>query len=134
MSHQEALTIVAPIVPERLASLQEVLRQISNDPGPNCYLPFAALPKCHFGRLFWWEGTRDLQGNPLDAALLMLSDTDGCADLHLQELVDAAGTGIDVVFSNCRDYPKTPVTKADRLRYLRKHRIRERAHYVHRPG
>jgi len=134
MSHQEALTLVAPIDPTRLDSLKELFLKMQREPSQKQHIPFSALPDCHFGRLLCWEATLDLKGDPLDAQLLLLTDCDGSSDAHLQRLVEAAGGGVDAVFSHCKGYPRTPASSSDRLRYLERHRVRESAHYVHRPG
>jgi hypothetical protein len=133
MPHQEALTLVAPIANDRLVSLSELLTEMGKDPGHNAVIPFARLDGCHFGRILVWEPTEDLDGTPIRGQLVLLSECDGSADDHLRALVHTSDAGLDALYSHCDGYPTAP-TPENRLRYLKRHRVRESAHYVHRPG
>jgi hypothetical protein len=137
-THQEALTVAARVAPGQLASLQAVLRQLQSDQlqsdSGNGLIPFAKLKGCHFARLFTWEATHDLEGAALPAQLLLLSECDGSAQAHLEELLAVAADGLDVVFGHCEGYPRAPVSSAARLAFFKSRRVRELAHYVHRPG
>lgn len=134
MPHQEALTIIAAVNPARLAALQTTLATMSLDPALNEWIPFGRSSRCHFGRLFTWGAMKDQAGRELPPQLLFTADFDGPAETFLRELVEVAGAGIDAVFAHCRDYPGETAAPAARLDYLERHRVRERAHYVHRPG
>jgi hypothetical protein len=125
---------VAPIEESRLASLEAMLERLAPDPGHNTVVPFGKLPQCHFGRLFVWRGGKDQQGRPLDSQLLLCADCDGSASELLKQLVEVSGSGIDSLFSHCKQYPATPTGLRERLRFLERQRVEERAHYVHRPG
>lgn len=134
MSHQEALTIVASVDPSRLTALTATLATMSLDPAGNAWIPFGRLPRCHFGRLFTWGAMKEQAGGELPPQLLLTADFDGPAESFLRELVELAGAGIDGLFEHCLDYPVGNATAATRLAYLQRHRVRERAFYVHRPG
>lgn len=134
MPHQEALTIVAPVAPDREAQLADVMRVLARDPAHNDVLPFAELPGCHFGRVLHLPPSHDLEGAPIGPQLLLLSDCDGSADEHLRELVELAGPGLDRLFGACVDYPGRPAEPAARLAYLRAKTRRVSASYVHRQG
>ena len=134
MAHQEALTVVCPVDATKADALQACLEGMRPDPGHNATLPFGLLPGCHFGRLLILPATQDLQGQTLDAHLVMLIDCDGSAQDMLEKLVATAGAGIDAVFGHCRDYPRSPAGAAERLAYLQGHRAPTPANYVHRPG
>jgi hypothetical protein len=64
----------------------------------------------------------------------MLTDCDGDASKHLEAIVDVAGAGIDKLFGACVGYPEQPVTREQRLAFLRRHVQKQRANYVHRQG
>lgn len=133
MPHQEALSVVATLEPSRRSALEQTLTGMRADPGHNTLVPFAKLPNCHFGRVFCWDTMSDPQGNVLPPQLLLLADCDGSSDVFLADLVNVAGEGLDGVFGHCTDYPSNP-SAATRLDYLKNHRVKERAHYAHRPG
>ena len=132
--HQEALTIAAPLDPAQVPAVTALLEQMSADPARNRLLPFDALSDCHFGRLVLFPAMTDLEGQPLDAQLLLLTDCDGAADRHLEALVAVAGAGIDAVFGHARGYPGRPASVEQRVAFLRRHTVRTPANYVHRPG
>jgi hypothetical protein len=132
--HQEALTLVAAVNPARKNALESLMAELGSDPAANSVLPFGALPDCHFARVVMLPESRDLEGQPVAPELLVLSDCDGSADDHLEALVDAAGSGIDRLFSHCVGYPSVPAARRERLAFLRRQRVRVKANYVHRPG
>lgn len=134
MPHQEALTIVAAVEPDRLAALEKTLASTGADPAHNEIVSFGKFPTCHFARLFFWPAMKDQRGDDLPPQLLLTADVDGSAERFLDELVEVVGPGIDVIFSHCTGYPTLPTSAAARLEYLERHRVQERAHYVHRPG
>lgn len=134
MPHQEALTLVAAVNPARKGDLDALMTELGSDPAGNAVLPFAAVPGCHFARVLVLPESRDLDGRPVAPELLVLSDCDGSADEHLDALVDAAGSGIDRLFSHCVGYPALPAARRERIAFLRRQRVRVKANYVHRPG
>lgn len=134
MPHQEALTIVAKVDPDRVASLERVLGRMRANPGDNDVLPFARLPGCHFGRVVFLPASTDLQGEPVAPQLLMLSDCDGPAHKHLAAIADVAGEGLDRLFGHCEGYPRRPATRPDRIAFLRRNTQDVKATYVHRQG
>ncbi len=134
MAQQEALTLVVPVESARVDALEAVLRRMRDSPGENAYLSFGALDTCHFGRLVCMPDAVDLEGRPLEPKLILLADCDGPAERFLEALVDSAGDGIDQIFEHGRGYPALPASPAQRLDYLRQHRVETPANYVHRPG
>lgn len=134
MSHQEAITVVAEVNPQQVGAVEQVLKTVRDDPAANAVIPFGGLPTCHFGRLLLLPAAADLDGRPLAPQLLLLSDCDGAADVHLASLVDAAGDGVDRLFSHCPDYPRVPASRDERLGFLRRKSVRVKANYVHRQG
>lgn len=134
MSHQEALTIVAKLDPQKVASVQPALAELQRNPAKNSVLPFGSLPDCHFGRVLYMPATADLQGHPLAPQLLLLSDCDGPVNDHLERVVDAAKDGLDSLFGACEAYPARPATRAARLAFLHRCSVKLDANYVHRQG
>ncbi len=90
-------------------------------------LDLGALTDVHFARLFLLEETVDLDGRPLPATLVYLSDFDVEPERHLAEL--SAADGLDAVFGSCEGY-----SEDDRVGFLRRHVAKEQARYVNRPG
>lgn len=134
MTHQEATTIVVPVDAQRLASLQAVLATMRLDPGHNPILPFGAVSTCHFGRVVLLPATQDLDGGVLPAQLLLLTDCDGPATVHLQALVQAAGNGVDTLLGHCEGYRQGRNGVKAQLAFLRRHTVPTPANYVRRPG
>jgi hypothetical protein len=132
--HQEALTLVAAVNPARQPELDSLMAKLGSDPAQNDVLPFGAVPGCHFARVLALPESRDLDGEPIGPELILLSDCDGSADAHLEQLVDVAGSGVDRLFSHCIGYPSVPAGRSERLAFLRRKRLRVKANYVHRPG
>jgi hypothetical protein len=132
--HQEALTLVAAVNPSRQSELDSLMAKLGSDPALNDVLPFAAVPGCHFARVLALPESRDLDGEPIGPELILLSDCDGSADAHLEQLVDVAGSGVDRLFSHCLGYPNVPAGRSERIAFLRQKRVRVKANYVHRPG
>ena len=131
MKEQSAVTIAADVRPGEAVGLQELLASMGNGVANGSVLDLGALSEVHFARLFLLEETVDLEGKPLPATLVYLSDFDVSKDEHLVQL--AAAPGLDRVFGSCEGYPSSGLAQ-DRLAYLRGHLIDEQARYVNRPG
>lgn len=134
MAHQDALTIAATVVPSRLNHVTQLLEEMRNDPGHNSILPFGKVPGLHFGRVVLIPASQTPRGEAAANQLLLVTDCDGPADDHLEDLVEAAGGGLDRLFGACEDYPDGTLDGAKRLRYLQSKRLRPRAYYVHQQG
>lgn len=130
MTHQVALTICAPVAPERLDGLRNVLDAMAADAARNPVLPFAELPATHFARLVIIDGDR---AGTETATLVLTLDCDAPAAQRLQELAGLTGAGVDQLFGHCVDYPaaSTPLTRID---YLRAHLHASDVFYVHSVG
>lgn len=131
---QQAVTVVLPVRRERKHELESLLAQMRRDPGHNRVLPFARLPRCHFGRLVLWDLEHDQGGRQLDPLLLLIADCDGPAERFLQDMIEVAGAGLDATLQTCAGYPSAPISAAERLDYLLRHQISTPAHYIQRPG
>jgi hypothetical protein len=134
VSQQEPLTIVAAVRRSNLPALSTLLGSMGKNAANNSLIPFGRLAQCHFGRLFVWAMEHDLEGASVAPELILIADCDGEADRFLADLVDVAGSGIDLVFQHCEGYPAAPVSRAQRIEYLQRRRVRTPANYVHRPG
>ncbi|MDZ7727033.1 MAG: hypothetical protein U5Q44_01895 [Dehalococcoidia bacterium] len=79
VTHQEAVTIIAPVVPGQLDALRHALQAIRHDPAGNASIPFGRVDGLHFARLVLLEPATDLDGEPLSPKLLFLLDCDARA-------------------------------------------------------
>ena len=131
MREQSAVTIAADLRPGETAGLRELLASMGNGVANGSVLDLGALSDVHFARLFLLEETVDLEGKPLPATLVYLSDFDVSKDEHLVQL--AAAPGLDRVFGSCEGFPSSGLAQ-DRLAFLRGRVIEEQARYVNRPG
>lgn len=130
---QSSLTIVATVRDGSLDALRGLLEEMAGDPGHNRVLPFAGLGNVHFARLFITDAARAPDGDPIAARLVLMSDVDGSADAHLDQL--AGRGGVDVIFGHCRTYPaQRPVDVAARRAYLRRHMVTNGVNYVNTIG
>ena len=129
MPYQSALTIVAPVRAGEAGNLDELLNSMGDGVANGSVIDFGALTGVHYARLVLLEETVDLEGDPLPAQLVLLSDLDVSPTRHLRELATLAGDGVDRVFGHCEGY-----TPADRLAYLRGHVVPEQARYVNTVG
>jgi hypothetical protein len=127
---QSALTIAADLRPGGTAGVRDLLASMGNGVANGSVLDLGALTDVHFARIFLLEETADLEGRPLPATLVYLSDFDVSKEEHLVQL--AALPGIDRVFGSCEGYPESPMAQ-DRLAFLRAHVVKEQARYVNKP-
>jgi hypothetical protein len=135
MPHQTALTLAAHVRPQDVEHLEEVLRSMGNGVANGSVIDLGSLEGVHFARFILLPATADLQGQPLDPLLIYMSDLDVSVERHLAELVDGAGAGVDQLFGMCDDYPhRAERSREDRLAFLRKQRVKERAFYVNTVG
>jgi hypothetical protein len=133
MPHQVALTLAAHVRPGQVESLQKTLATMGDGVSDPSVIDFGALEGVHFARFVVVDETRDLEGRPLAALLLYMSDLDVSSERHLRQLVDTAGDVVDRLFGHCEGYPFSP-GRQDRLEYLRRRRIKEQAFYVNTVG
>lgn len=126
MPYQRALTIVAPVRAGARDELESLLATMGDGVANGSVLDFGALSGVHFARIAVVEEDLDLP-----ASLILLSDFDVSAAMHLGELAETEG--VDRLFGHCVGYPGAP-TPRDRLDYLTRHIVKEQAMYVNTTG
>jgi len=132
MPHQVALTIIATIADGHAGDLERLLQDLGDGPGT---LPFGRLPNVHFARMFVLGETADLEGAPIPARLVFLSDVDAPAGPFLPAVVDAFGPALDTIFGHCVGYPAADsATRASRIAFLRDRRVEAAAAYTNTVG
>ena len=102
--NQNALTIVTPIRPDRLADLYERLSEIGDHLLQNPFLDVRRLSTTHFLR---WVILPSVGGAP--ARLLFESNHDGGQSEYLAELVSQAGPALDAIYCHCDGYPTSGI-------------------------
>jgi hypothetical protein len=95
----QALTVIAPIDPDRRAVLDERLKQISDDLDGNTLFRPADLPHTHFMRFVVIEG-----GGEVPALLAWESNHDTQRDEYLEAVVHASS--IERLFECCTGFPR----------------------------
>lgn len=133
MPHQESLTILAEVLPEKFDPLGRFLGRISKPGAAWSVLPFAKLPRVHFARFILFEPMVDLDRKPVPAQLALETNVDAPLAEHLDELSTICGAGIDRVFEHCAGYPAAP-TPESRRRFLKEHSVRASAEHINRRG
>jgi hypothetical protein len=128
---QDALTIIAPVRPERLEALRGLLREIGQGADASPLVPFRDVPSLHFAR--WALVPPATPGGRTQLAFE--SNFDGPAESHLAELVDALGAHLARVYAHCAGFEAGgPKPAASLEGYLRRQTLREIAFYVGAPG
>lgn len=129
-THQEAVTVIAPVKPEALEQLEGALAKLALDPaeGP---VPFRTIGGVHFARFVIIPPEEDGGGS----LLLLLLDCDAPGRRRLRRLVVLGAPGLDEVFECCEGYPEEAVrTHAARYAYLRDHTTPTAATYFNTVG
>ena len=122
MVTQRALTVIAPIDPNKRESLQLIFRQMVpplGDVATNPFVPFGKLSTLHFGRFVILEAT---ETTPLQ--LSFSTNYDGLLEDHLYELDQEVGSGLSLIFSHCPDFQN------DVCAFIRTHSLQPGAFYI----
>jgi hypothetical protein len=131
MPSQSAVTVLAPLPPERKDRAAEALADLAG-PG-RAALAFDRHVGLHFARLLLVEEAAGPSGASAGPSLLYTADLDGSAEAHLRALADVSADGLDRAFGCCTDYPERP-DPSSRTAWLQAHRIPEAAFYVNTVG
>jgi hypothetical protein len=134
MPHQVAVTIRATVAPERVPELRGWLVETARKGMAETPFDFAHLRGLHFAKFFLLDEAVDLDGTPIPASLVLMTEVDATLRRHLAELVDVAGEGIDQAFGHCLGYPAPGVRRRRRIRWLRRHLVPSGASYVNTVG
>lgn len=130
MITQSAVTIVTVVPPQHEAPLEQLLETAGQDPADNALIAFGQFPNVHFARFFILPSATDRQVNTYATRLVFLADVDGTPEAFVQQLVGAAGEGLDTIYQHCDQYPG----RAGLLTYLQQHVVRAAAAYVNTVG
>lgn len=138
MTPQANFMVLAPIDPERVQELRELLDSMSTAPGRvnanNSLIPFAQFDTLHFARLIILDDktlndTRVYGGGPAPIYplyLAFLGDIDGDVDAFFEELARRAGEGLRAIFSCCAGF----TSDTDLIRWMKAHSAPAIAAYV----
>jgi hypothetical protein len=148
MTPQSNFTIIAPILPKRMANLKRVLGDMNVRPGtPNACLgtanphndviPFWQFKKLHTARFVILDdqtlGDFERMGEPVPdygpLRLAFMADCDGSADELLAELAAQARDGLQRVFENCDGFDPNNL-----LGWMNQHSVPAAATYVNHIG
>jgi hypothetical protein len=134
MPYQLGVTIRAPVAAGRVAALRDWLAEIARKGLAEGPFDFAHLRGLHFAKFYLLDETADLDGRPIPASLVFMSEVDAPLRRHLAELVGVAGEGIDRAFGYCTGYPGPGADRRSRIAWLRRHMIPASAFYVNTVG
>ncbi|GAC1650573.1 MAG: hypothetical protein NVS4B12_20490 [Ktedonobacteraceae bacterium] len=135
MTHQVALTIITKIKPEETENIKQLLKTMNKNVAQNDVIPFGKFSALHFARLMVLEESIDLSGAVISPSLVFMGECDAPLDCLLNELVDRAGEGLDMVYRHCEGYPTDgKITRTKRLAYLRAGMVKAQAFYVNTVG
>jgi hypothetical protein len=134
MPHQLGVTIRAPVAAGRAAELRAWLAEIGRKGLAEGPFDLTRCHGVHFARLYLLDEMPDLEGRPIPATLVFMSEVDAPLYRHLAELADLAGEGIDQAFGHCTGYPGPGAGRRARIAWLRRHMIPASAFYVNTVG
>ena len=124
--NQNALTIVTPIQPDRLAGLYERLSEIGDHLTQNPFLDVRRLSTTHFLRWAILPGD-----GAAPARLLFESNHDGGQSEYLSDLVSQIGPALDAFYCHCDGYPAPGVRAPQAVRsYLQANSVPCAAFYL----
>ncbi len=111
-----ALTVITPIIPEKLCDLKMILAGIQADPSTS----IAKISTIHFAR---WVIIDD------ETRLLFTSNFDGLFEDYIQDFVRETPEGLDRIWENCVGYPGSiPIDSF--FDYINKHKFDNNAFYA----
>jgi hypothetical protein len=132
MPYQVGVTIRAEVAEDRLEPLREWLADSGRKGLAEPPFDFAHLRGVHFARFYLLDEVADLNGRPIPASLVFMSEVDAPLRRHLAELIDIAGDGVNQAFGHCKGYPGPGSRR--RIAWLRRHLVRASAYYVNTVG
>jgi hypothetical protein len=132
--YQVGVTIRAEVAPDQLSPLREWLADRGRKGLAEPPFDFAHLRGVHFARFYVLDEVMDLQGRPIPASLVFMSEVDAPLRRHLAELIDIAGGGVDQAFGHCRGYPGPGARRRSRIAWLRRHLVPASAYYANTVG
>jgi hypothetical protein len=130
MPYQVGVTIRAEVSPDQLPPLRKWLADTGRKGLTEPPFDFAHLRGVHFARLYLLDEVADLDGRPIPAGLVFMSEVDAPLRRHLAQLIDVAGDGIDQAFAHCAGYPGPGARRRTRIAWLRRHLVPASAYYV----
>src|SRR5712691_11875999 len=134
MPHQLGLTIRATVTAEQVPGLGKWLAETARNGVADGPFDFIRMRGLHFAKLCLLEETVDVDGEPIPASLVLMTEVDAPLRRHLAELIDVAGDGIDQAFGYCAGYPGPGASRRARIAWLRRHLVRASAVYVNAVG
>jgi hypothetical protein len=134
MPHQLGVTIRAKVAAGQESGLREWLTATAKEGMADGPFDFVRLRGLHFAKLYLLAETADLDGQPIPASLVLMTEVDAPLRRHLAELIDVAGDGIDQAFGHCAGYPGPGARRRARIGWLRRHLVSASAVYVNTVG
>lgn len=126
---QSAFTIVTPVKPGEVEPLESLLDDIGDHIKDNAYLPFTELEDLHYASFV------TVAADGTEPYLLFEGNIDGSRSDFLDELVRAAGDGVDQVYGHCVGYPSAGAQDPEAVvAYLEDHDIGTNTFFVAWPG
>jgi hypothetical protein len=138
MMPQSNLLVTAPLRPERIAELRDLLASMNEAPGrvnpANRLVPFEQFTQLHVARFVILEDQTvgDLELAYREAApdypllLAFVADFDGSADAFRADLAARAGKGLEQIFSCCRGF----TAGGDLAQWMKEHETRPATNYI----
>jgi len=120
MKHQNPLTIIALIKPEKHDNLHVFLRQIKEELIAKKHEEFENIGTIHFARWFIMDDKNQFGNSEHQRPKLVFSSNfDGDTAQHIKDLCTISVNLIDKIYENCIDYPSAAErTTENRIKYF----------------
>jgi hypothetical protein len=107
MTTQQAFTAIAPIKPDQVGALRQVLDPIGANIGTTPAIKFALLDKVHFMRWVILDPDPDPEYAPrvTPAQLALETNFDGPLEDHLDQLIQAGSPLLVTIYGLCEGFP-----------------------------
>ena len=125
---QNAIMVIADVEPAKTEKLVSLLQRIGDDIKGNSHIPFDEIEKLHFCSFFV---AGELSERP---QLIFEANVDGEAHAFFLQLVKHSASGLQEIFSHCRDCPVVTDEEHHMVEYLLGHTERVNTFFVGLPG
>lgn len=125
---QSGLTLITPILPDKVEELKALLNAIGNDIKNNPHIDFTKLRTVHFLRFVVMDAAV-AKGKSIPPQLVLSTNYDGPEKAHLLELGTEARQGLNEIYRHCIGFPET-ASPEQIAEYLAQHKQKNHAFYV----
>jgi len=121
---QTILTFITRVNPEKAARLDDILKEIRENPDGNSHVRFASLTRLHFASFVI------LEDEEYGSYLVFENNFDDSLDDYLDELTEQAGSGLHEIYACSLDYKAATYEPAGLKAFLKSRIVRPNAYHI----